>query len=208
MQQGRKKKKKKTTGKHRLFPSAPQVFLGSSAVRPHPLSLTGYGPACSVTSHRWIRGAESLGTGQLLQGALEILPCFYHWLILQYMDFVYPHLSIYQMMNSWVTSSLRPLEILLLRTFMCKKIFLMLFFFLAPRYGTWDFCSPTRDWTCAPCIEAQNLNPWTASDGPAFVLIDKPSFFLVKQLRVKFWGHIVSICLTLFWKNNSQCLKW
>ena len=34
--------------------------------------------------------------------------------ILQYMDFVYPHLSIYQMMNSRVISRLRPLEILLL----------------------------------------------------------------------------------------------
>ena len=79
MQQGqKKKKKKKTTEKHRLFPSSPKVFLGSSAVSPHPLSHTGYGSAYSVTSHRWIRGAESFGTGYLLQDALEIQPCFYH----------------------------------------------------------------------------------------------------------------------------------
>lgn len=115
------------------------------------------------------------------------------------MDFVYPHLSIYQM-NSWVTSSLRPLEILLAQTFMCKKNFLMPFFadmahgFPVPQPGI----EPVH-----PVLRHQNLNPGLPSEGPVFVLIDKPSFFL-DSLATK--GEILgSYCehmfVTLFWKK-------
>ena len=33
--------------------------------------------------------------------------------------------------------------------------------------GMWDFSSLTRDWACTPWIGRQNLNHWTAREGPS-----------------------------------------
>ena len=42
---------------------------------------------------------------------------------------------------------------------------LLIFSFAIPR-GLWDLSSSTRDWTLAPCIRRQILNPWTTREVP------------------------------------------
>ena len=46
----------------------------------------------------------------------------------------------------------------------------MVCFFFWPQ-GTRDFNSPTRDWTCIPCIGRWSLNHWTAREVPGKVLV-------------------------------------
>ena len=44
---------------------------------------------------------------------------------------------------------------------------LLLFYVLIswPR-GVWDLSSPTRDWTCTPCLGRWSLNQWTTRESP------------------------------------------
>ena len=47
---------------------------------------------------------------------------------------------------------------------------LFFFFFFLPQ-GMWDLSSPTRGWTCIPCIGRWNLNHWTPREVPGKVLV-------------------------------------
>ena len=33
-------------------------------------------------------------------------------------------------------------------------------------WGMWDLSSPTKDWSCTPCLERQSLNHWTTRKAP------------------------------------------
>jgi len=46
-------------------------------------------------------------------------------------------------------------------------LFYDLFFWLR---GMWDPSSPTRGWTCTPCIGRRSLNHWTAREVPLLIL--------------------------------------
>ena len=43
--------------------------------------------------------------------------------------------------------------------------------------GIWDPSSPTRDWTCTPCVGSQSLNHWTTREVSVIIYID--TFVLV-----------------------------
>ena len=53
----------------------------------------------------------------------------------------------------------------------------LLFPFLAVPYGMWDLSFPIKDWTWAPALEVQSLNPWTTREVPKRVLQKKKNFF-------------------------------
>ena len=45
-------------------------------------------------------------------------------------------------------------------------ILLMFYVLVFWPWGKWDLSSPTRDWTCTPCIGRQRLNHWTTREVP------------------------------------------
>ena len=55
-------------------------------------------------------------------------------------------------------------------------IFTSLSLFLVTPCSIWDLCSPTRDWTHAPCIGRQNLDHWTARQVPGSIYMLMPIF--------------------------------
>ena len=65
-------------------------------------------------------------------------------------------------------------------------------------WGMWDPSSPTRDWTCTPCIARQSLNHWTTREVPSIYSWDnfmklyflRKIFFLGKYFL---WKEILSI---------------
>ena len=57
------------------------------------------------------------------------------------------------------------------------KLNILLFFFPV-LHSTWDFSSPARDWTCAPCLGSTESQHWTTREVPwAFIY-----FFLVPRV--------------------------
>ena len=48
--------------------------------------------------------------------------------------------------------------------------FLFCSWIMAISRGKWDTSSPTRDWTCTPCIGKQSLNHWTSREVPKWWL--------------------------------------
>ena len=49
-------------------------------------------------------------------------------------------------------------------------ILLLIFVLVFWPQDMWDLSSPTRDWTCTPCIGRRSLNHWTARDVPKYYL--------------------------------------
>ena len=44
--------------------------------------------------------------------------------------------------------------------------------------GIWDLSSPTRDWTCTPCLGRWSFNHWTTREVP---------YFSIKMVSIKMW---------------------
>ena len=51
------------------------------------------------------------------------------------------------------------------------SVSVILFFFLAALRSMRDLGSPTRDGTCAPAVEAWNLNHWNAREVPLCAIL-------------------------------------
>ena len=66
-------------------------------------------------------------------------------------------------------------------TVFIKSVTILLLFYVLVfwPWGMWDLSSPTKDWTCTPCIGRQDLHHWTT-----------------REILVK-WVKVIQLCPTL-----------
>ena len=75
-------------------------------------------------------------------------------------------------------------------------ILLLFYVFFFWSQGTWDLSSPTKDWTCTPCIGKWSLNHWTTREVP------KIWFFIHPPTHPTVSGMIGSVlCMQWIWAS-------
>ena len=104
--------------------------------------------------------------------------------------------------------------------------FFLNFFCVAILRGMWDLCSPTRDWTCAPCSGSANFNYCQGSPNTELLMktlkqtwVIPRTCLYIQNLIYKpgevhvgwysFWGMTFYnlICIRFLWSDSGKEIK-
>ena len=72
--------------------------------------------------------------------------------------------------------------------------------------ATWDLSSPTRDWTCIPCIVRRILNYWTTQQVPRWEFLMCCAVVMCSGLSVEL-GAGKGVLLFGFWRWETPLTR-